>query len=225
MRELTELVDQQRFGWLTVQQWLKEASNHYEVLPCDPKQAGSALHQLQVTTRSTLGSVLYETGGILIDGGWLRVLGSGHPRLGRSLDSWTQSVTKNRTFQALLIADDVSGGFFALNGGEFGEDPGGVYYLAPDSLEWESLDTNYSGFLNWVLCGDLELFYQSVRWTGWREEISLLSGEGVYSFFPFLWTEPQLPVEQRSRVIVSIEEHWSLCLNLQHQLTNITRDN
>lgn len=79
MRELFELVDQQRSGWLSVQQWLKEASNHYEVLPCNPSQAGNALYHLQVTTGSTLGSVVYETGGILIDGGWLRVFGSGHP--------------------------------------------------------------------------------------------------------------------------------------------------
>lgn len=37
MRELTELIDQQSSGWLMVQQWLKEANNNYEVLPCDPR--------------------------------------------------------------------------------------------------------------------------------------------------------------------------------------------
>lgn len=70
--------------------------------------------------------------GILVDSGWLRILGSGHTRLPRTLASWTQLVTAS-TFQALLIADDVSGGFFALNGGEFGKDLGGIYYLAPDA--------------------------------------------------------------------------------------------
>lgn len=224
MRELTELLDQQSSGWLMVQQGLKEANNPYEVLPCDPTLARSALHQLQVTTLSPLGAVVYETGGILIDNGWLRILGSGHPRLARSPASWTQSVTTGRIFQALLIADDVSGGFFALNGGEFGEDRGGVYYFAPDSLKWESLDTNYSGFLQWVLCGSLKQFYQSVRWTGWHEETSEMKGDTVYSFYPFLWTEPQMPVEQRSRAVVSVDEHWLLCLSLQHQLTSIQGD-
>lgn len=224
MRELTELIDQQSSGWLMVQQWLKEASNHYEVLPCNPTLARSALHQLQVTTLSPLGAVVYETGGILVDNGWLRVLGSGHPRLSRAPASWTRSVTTGQTLQALLVADDVSGGFFALNGGEFGEDRGGVYHLAPDSLEWESLDINYSGFLLWVLCGNLDRFYQSVRWTGWREETSKIKGDAVYSFYPFLWTEPQLPVEQRSRAVVSVDEHWSFCMNLQHQLNNMRSD-
>jgi len=224
MRELTELIDQQSSGWLLVQQWLEEANNNYEVLPCDPVLARSALHQLQITTLSPLGAVLYETGGILVDNGWLRILGSGYPKLARALASWTQSVTTGRIFQALLVADDVLGGFFAINGGEFGEDRGGIYYFAPDSLEWESLHTNYSGFLQWVLCGNLDRFYQGVRWTGWREEISGINGDAVYSFYPFLWTEPQLPIEQRSRAAVSIDEHWSLCMNLQHQLTNMQGD-
>lgn len=215
MRELTELIDQQRSGWLTVKQWLDKAINDYEVLPRNPAQARSDLHQLQMTTFSPLGAISYETGGILVDSGWLRILGSGHTRLPRTLASWTQLVTAS-TFQALLIADDVSGGFFALNGGEFGKDLGGIYYLAPDTLEWESLETNYSGFLHWALCGDLDLFYKSVRWTGWREETTSINGNVVYSFYPFLWTDPQLSMEQRSRVTVSVDEHWTLCLDLRN---------
>lgn len=133
-------------------------------------------------------------------------------------------VTAGQTFQALLIADDASGGFFALNGGELGKDLGGIYYFAPDTLEWESLDTHYSGFLHWALCGDLDLFYKNVRWTGWREEMALMNCNLVYSFYPFLWTEQQLSVEKRSRVTIPVEKHWALCLDLQHQLTNMQSD-
>jgi len=221
VKELIELIDNQRSGWLLLKESLKEANNHYEVLPCDPIPAASAIHQLQVTTHSMLGGLVYETGGILIDNGWLRILGSGHPRLTRTPTSWTQSVTTGRTFKALLVADDVSGGFFALNGGEFGEDIGGVYYLAPDSLEWENLDINYSGLLQWAIRGNLEQFYQSMRWEGWREETSSMCGDTVYSFYPFLWTELKLPIEQRSRVIVTVDKHWSLSMDLKYQMTNL----
>lgn len=224
MRELAELIDKNRSGWHSVKQWLQEASNSYEVLPCNLAQARADLHQLQITTFSPLGAISYETGGILIDNGWLRILGSGHTRLSRSLASWTQLVTAGQTFQALLIADDASGGFFALNGGELGKDLGGIYYFAPDTLEWESLDTHYSGFLHWALCGDLDLFYKNVRWTGWREEMALMNCNLVYSFYPFLWTEQQLSVEKRSRVTIPVEKHWALCLDLQHQLTNMQSD-
>ncbi|MBY4890628.1 DUF2625 domain-containing protein [Pantoea sp. DY-15] len=220
MRDMTELIDQHRSGWMTLQQDLKGATNRYDVLPSDPELAAAALLQLQVTTFSSLGAVIYETGGILIDDGWLRILGSGHPKLPRSLASGTQSLTTGQAFNALLIADDVSGGFFALNGGEFGKNTGDVYYFAPDSLEWESLDTNYSGFLSWALTGDLERFYESVRWKEWREDTSLMSSDAMYSFYPFLWTEHQLAAEQRSRAVVPVSEQWLLCQQMQNHLNN-----
>lgn len=220
MREMTELIDQHRSGWMTLQQDLKGATNRYDVLPSDPELAAAALLKLQVTTFSSSGAVIYETGGILIDDGGLRILGSGHPKLPRSLASWTQSLTTGQAFNALLIADDVSGGFFALNGGEFGKNTSDVYYFAPDTLEWESLDTNYSGFLRWALTGDLERFYESVRWKEWRDDTSLMSSDAMYSFYPFLWTEHQLAPEQRLRAVVSVSEHWSLSQQMQNHLDN-----
>ncbi|MBP2167871.1 hypothetical protein J2125_001063 [Erwinia toletana] len=201
-----------------VQEWLSNATNDYEVLPRDADLARRALHQLQVTTRSPMGAVVFETGGILIDNGWLRILGSGHSRLTRSPAAWTQSKAECQSLQALLIADDASGGFFAVNGGGLGEDIGCVYYFAPDSLEWESLEVGYSAFLQWALCGDLALFYQTVRWNGWGEEPLPPAGDEVYAFFPFLWTEPHLSVEERSRSIVPIEQHWRLTQELKQQL-------
>lgn len=50
-----------------------------EILPRDPAAAEAELVKTQVTTRSVMGAVVYETGGILIDRGWLRILGSGSP--------------------------------------------------------------------------------------------------------------------------------------------------
>ncbi|MGX9374930.1 DUF2625 family protein [Pantoea ananatis] len=95
-----------------MQQWFEEATNNHEILPCIQYIAAEQLHSLQLTTQSLLGTVLYETGGILVDNNWLRILGSGHPRLTRTIASWTPSVTTDRTFRALLVADDLSGGFF-----------------------------------------------------------------------------------------------------------------
>ncbi|WP_369414036.1 DUF2625 family protein [Candidatus Pantoea gossypiicola] len=72
--------------------------------------------------------------------------------------------------------------FIAINGSEFGKDRAGVYYLAPHSFEWESMGTHYSDFLRWAFSGNLILFCQKVRWDNWRNEISSLSGQSVYSF-------------------------------------------
>lgn len=125
VRPLAELVDTADSAWPLVQDWIAHARNPVEVLPvADRRQAGQALLGTQVTTRSPMGAVVYESGGLLIDHGWLRVLGSGHPRLSRSLPAWNEG----RSAGFLLIADDVLGGFFALNGGALGPDAGQVYY-------------------------------------------------------------------------------------------------
>lgn len=218
MKTLTELIDVHDPGWAVVQEWLNAASNPYEVLAKDEPRAEQALLQLQVTTRSPLGALVYETGGLLIDDGWLRILGSGSMRLARDPMGWTQTATDAGSFGALLIADDASGGFFALNGGGLGEDIGNVYYFAPDALAWEGLEVGYSAFVEWALCGDLALFYQTVRWPNWREEVRNLGGEQVYAFFPFLWTEPQLPVDERKRTVTPIEEQWRLAQELAESI-------
>ena len=154
MRTIEELIDLNEPGWVLVSEWLNDAKNKYEILPKDDVNAEQELLNVQVTTRSPMGAVIYETGGILIDHGWLRILGSGSEKLNRDLYAWN----KGKTFENdgdfpthFLIADDVIGGYFALNAGGVGEDMGKVYYLAPDTLAWENLDIGYSEFLRWTL--------------------------------------------------------------------------
>ena len=157
-------------AWPLVQEWIAAASNRVEVLPASEPARSLALEATQVTTRSPMGAVIFETGGILIDGGWLRILGSGHPRLPRSLPDWNKGRTwteEHRVPPILLVADDVVGGLFAVNGGGFDGPPGHVHYFAPDRLGWESLESGYSDFLQWTLQGDLEAFYEGQRWPGW----------------------------------------------------------
>jgi hypothetical protein len=121
VKSLQELINRDDPAWPLVQQWIAEATNPVEVLPPpDDTTRGKALLNSQITTRSPMGAVIYESGGIFIDHGWLRILGSGHPRLPRSLPDWNFG----RSFSAsgeqpsfFLIADDAVGGFFAIDGG------------------------------------------------------------------------------------------------------------
>lgn len=48
---------------------LRNAKNPVEVLPVNGADRESALLALQVTTRSPMGAIVYETGGLLIDHG------------------------------------------------------------------------------------------------------------------------------------------------------------
>ena len=140
---------------------------------------------MQVTTRSTIGAVAFETGGILVDHGWLRFLGSGHPRLTRTLPGWN----RERSSGFYLVADDAVGGFFALNAGAFGDDAGNIYYWAPDRLDWEDLQVGYTDFFHWSLTKRLAEFYGDLRWPTWKDDLAGLSGDRCFAFYPFLWTK------------------------------------
>jgi hypothetical protein len=222
MRTLEELINKEEPAWDLIQEWLQEAINSYEVLPRDAKRAETELLNAQITTRSPMGAILYETGGILINGGWIRLLGSGCERLDRGMFQWN----KGKTFEDygqppafLLVADDILGGFFAINGGAFGQDDlGQIYYLAPDTLSWEPINCGYSEFVCWTLEGDIDLFYEPYYWKGWQEEVAKLNGNQVFSFFPFLWTKEGQQIEAVSRKVVPIEESYRLTMDMQRQL-------
>ena len=81
MKPLEELVNLEEPGWGLVEEWMRTATNAVEVLPMDSHRAPQELVNMQVTTRSPMGAIVYESGGILVDHGWLRILGSGHARL------------------------------------------------------------------------------------------------------------------------------------------------
>ncbi len=140
MKTLDELVNNPDTSWETIREWISKSTNKVEVLPVNAGLNQKVLYNIQVSTKSALGCVVYYTGGLLVDNGWLRIIGSGDLKLTRDLSSWNQIESDGQaTLQegSLLVADDVVGGFFALNGGAFAGQVGNIFYLAPDTLEWE----------------------------------------------------------------------------------------
>ena len=109
----------------------------------------------------------------------------------------------------LLVADDVLGGFFAINGGSLGPEMGSVFYFAPDTADWECLDYTYSEFILWCLQENIAGFYESLRWPGWEQEISTLGGDQAVFIFPFLFTKGP-PIAERHHGVVPISEMFTL---------------
>lgn len=217
MRPLNDLINTDDPGWILVKKWIDEATNKVEILPKDSLRADSALFQTQVTTRSPMGAIIYETGGILIDNGWIRVLGSGSSRLNRSLMEWNKGKSYNNIGESLpflLIADDVLGGFFAINSGGLSQDRiGKVFYFAPDKLMWEPTELGYSDFLTFCFKGDLKKFYEGFRWDNWEKDVSQLDGNLGFNCIPFLWTKEGKDINKSHRKAVPIKELWDLYLN------------
>lgn len=222
MHLINELIITEDSSWSLVKEWISNAKNKVEVLPISNiEQAKDALYKTQVTTRSPMGTIVYMTGGILIDNGWIRILGSGSEKIKRSLPEWNRGKSFEEYGEPtsfFLIADDVIGGFYILNNGEFGKDLGKVYYFAPDTLEFEPLDLTYSDFLNFCFNGNLKSFYQDYRWKNWENDISKLNGDEVYNFFPYLWTKEGKNIENASKKVIQIEEQYHLNIDFRKQL-------
>lgn len=161
MRPVEELT-KDTSGWEVIEHAMSIARNKFKILPIDPDKAKEAIYQTQVTAHSTMGAIVYLTGGILIEDGWIRILGSGNQALNRTLPGWNKEKTFTNYGEQpgfLLVADDVIGGFFAINGGALGNDPGMIYYLAPDDLKWESLHISYTDFINFCFVG-----HEAILW-------------------------------------------------------------
>jgi len=212
MKTLEDLLNQDEPGITLIREWVEAAENDCKLLPPSDKRE-QVLLDVQVTTRSTMGAIAYETGGVLIDHGWLRFPGSGHPQLPRTLPDWN----RGRSDGLYLIADDAVGGFFAINGGALGNNIQNVYYWPPDSLDWESLKMGYTDFFSWSLTSQLADFYADLRWPSWTNDVAELPGDCCFNFFPFLWTK-EGSVEGSDRRPVPIHEAFDLKVDLLRQI-------
>ncbi|WP_434749964.1 DUF2625 family protein [Paenibacillus amylolyticus] len=208
-----ESVDRENHAWKELKELLDKGDNTYTYVPAKPEMGEDTLYQIQVSTRSYLGAVAYETQGIVVDHGWITLLGAGGESVHGSLTSWN-GLSAQPAVQALpgmmVVAYDVAGGFFALDTGKFGG-TGQIHYFAPDALEWESTELSYSEFMTWVAEGDLQLFYETFRWKGWQEDMAQLETGHVFAYYPPLWTK-EGGGKSSSKTPVHITEAWKTAL-------------
>lgn len=213
MKSLEELINKEEPFIDLINDWVSKAKKPVLVLP-PSDDCAEVLTNLKVTTRSILGSLAYHTGGVLIDHGWIRVLGSGNKDFPRDVFSWNNDSNKSGLY---LVADDAAGGFYAINGGAFPGQTNFIYYWAPDSMEWENLELKFSDFFSWLLSADLNSFYEGIRWEGWQEDMNIISTDQCGTFYPFLWTE-QGNCNTSSRGVIPISEALTLKYDFLSQM-------
>jgi hypothetical protein len=226
-RTIGQLINTQEDAWPLVRTWVASAVRPVEILPVETTRGEATLFALQVTTRSTMGAIALRSAGLLVDHGWLRVLGAGGDRIGDGLREWNALAGRPALdpplVNALVVAHDAIGGFFVLNGGAWPGQPGQVHYLAPDTYERQSLDLSYSAFLEFAMRGDLDGFYADLRWSGWEEEVAALQQNQTISMYPFLGFE-NTPIAARQRRPIPAREAWYFLWTMSAQMRNVPAD-
>lgn len=213
MRPLEELISKEGSALGMIRKWVEDADSECRILaPMD--RSDDALLAAQVSTDFPLGALAYETGGLLVDNGWLRFLGGGHVDLPRNLADWNA----DRGEGMCLVADDVVGGFFALDRGAFG-DSSDMFYWAPDSLRWEPIGFEFDMFLQWSMTAALKDFYQHFRWSSWSSDVNYaLATDHCFVFDPPLW-EKRGSVGKSDRRTIPVAELYDLKLAAQKAST------
>jgi Protein of unknown function DUF2625 len=206
-RDLDELLNVPDPAW----PWLSGliANARADVVRCPGStEAGAAtLVRLQVSAASTLGALVLHCGGLLIDRGWLRMLGSGCTGLPDLATANGLHDPESASAPGVLtVAYDVLGGRFAINGGDLPAATGEVVYWGPDTLDWTPIGGGHSAFVPWALGGGLADFYQHLRWPGWQDEVSTLTPDFGIAVYPPLFSVEGRDPSQSHRRVVPIEE-------------------
>jgi len=206
VRTIEELRDVDDRAWPVIEEAIAGADNPAEVNTGDRVAGEQTLLLLQVTTRSFLGALALHTGGLLIDHGWLRILGGGRGPLNLCTATGVDQPPDEPPGQ-VLVAFDVLGSKFAINGGALPGSPGEVCYFAPDDLAWLPLEMKFSEFVLWSLMDSLSLFYERLRWPGWETEVASLALDQGLSLVPPPFTTQGSDLSKVSRR--PIADTWS----------------
>jgi hypothetical protein len=218
VRDIAELVDVENPSWPWLTDDFASSFTNHAMLAPDPERCRATLLQVQVTARSPLGAIILNTGGILVHDGWLRVYGgSGGGATG--LPSMAEvngfPATAEEGWQppaGLIIAHDVLGGVYALNGmapekhGRPGA-PGGVVHFSPVTMTWEDTEMGHSQWLTWLVDGGAANHYHELLWPTWRDEVAGLGLRDGITVYPFLWSqEAQEDMAATSRKAVPMDQ-------------------
>ena len=171
--------------WQLLLDLFEKTDRSIEIREGNIAHGAKEIQEIGASPESVLGAVVVNTCGIVFDK-WVFVIGQSSDNFGILNFSEKMNYESNGL---LVVATDIVGGVFALNMGRFNEDQGLVWYFAPDTLEWESLEMKYSQFIAWLAQGDLAGYYSSMRWADWRKDAEQVSfGEGIL-VYPYLWAK------------------------------------
>ena len=165
--------------------------------------------EIGLNNTTTLSTIIANCAGVIVDD-CIRILGQGDVNVHGIYEvNLIENGSANRVMGMLLVAFDIFGGLFAMNMGAINDEIGVIYYFAPDTLEWESIEMNYSEFLQWCVLGNISKFYQSFKWNDWRQMAKEVKFNDGILIYPFLWSKEH-NINTAEKKIVSFNELFNL---------------
>lgn len=220
IRSADELLNVDTPAWPRLRTLLSNTAVDVRVLPADDSARRNILYRLQETAASTLGAIASNCGTLVLDHGWIRILGAGAVGID---DLATANALGDPDHRAappghLVIGYDVLGGVFAINHDDLPAQAGEVCYWGPDTLEWTPLGIGHTAFIEWLLNSGVADFYREFRWPGWEAEVSALSIDEGISVYPFLFTAEGRNIATAARKAVPFQELLNLNEHLAQSL-------
>lgn len=186
--------------WGFVEFMIQESKKDVKVLPVNEDLANLIMGQFNFSDENALGAVIANTGGIVVDN-WIRIYGAGEI----DLIMRNQSYTTDK----FVVAEDIVGGlFFLLEDGTIG-------YFSPLTLQIQHFDMRYEDLLTMLIYSDNTLFYQDLKWAGWKQDIENVSYDQGIMFYPMLWAGGDK--ETSSKKAIPMIELVNLTLELLEQ--------
>jgi hypothetical protein len=132
-----------------------------------------ALEAAGLARGSLLATLLKLSNGMILDGGWIRILGLTERACGRSLAGWNQDASWREAWGdglrgKLCFADDPLGNQYAIN---LGEDGRGNWHVCLGSVvdhSWKGLDCTFGQWLERVFAGKHVEWYDPDLLPTWR---------------------------------------------------------
>lgn len=181
---------------------IKESPKKVRMLPKQDERLIAIEERYSINAESTLGAIVYNTGGIIIDE-WIRIYGSGE------LDFAERNVLF--PFDEIVVGEDILGGLFIIL------ERGNVAYFAPDTLEIEDMEISFGQFVTWCIQGDTDTFYMDYRWEHWQKDVENLELSYGMAFYPYLWAVTE-SLERRHREPIPMKEIIGLEIDFFQQM-------
>ncbi len=197
--------------WNDFKNILNTSSNH--ILINEKNEYGNILEKLGVNENSTLGQIVINTAGILVDN-TIRVYANGNDIDMCNIYHFNLELEQYLGNQRLVIADDIFGGLFALNKEASQSIKEEIWYFAPDTLEWENLEINYKEFIDWISGNSMNEFYSTFKWSDFYKDVKDIKFNQGILIYPFLWSN-ECNIEAADKNIVPFSE--LITLNLEYK--------